>query len=358
MANRHADGRLVALRLTSQLLGGPRATTADAVVERLLAVQAQDARAFRLSVRSRSSGPRATDVDRALTDGDLIVTWLNRGTLHLVRADDYWWLHPLTTPQLRTGNRTRLAQEGVSEAQAERGVDLIAGALTHDGPLTRDQLRIRLDAAGVPTAGQAVVHLLVAASIRGLIVRGPMVDGHHAFAAVPSWLGAAPAPLDRDEALGRLARRYLAGHGPASARDLAKWAGITLGDARHAFGALGDAITPFADDVVVLVGRDDAAPLPPPTLLGGFDPILCGWSSREEFVGAHRGVVTVNGLFRPVALVDGRVVATWAMPDRVVTITALEPFSAKVRQALTRDAVDVVRFLDLPDRPAVFTTDA
>jgi len=52
----------------------------------------------------------ASDVDAALSQRrSLIVTWLNRGTLHLVRSEDYWWLHPLTTPQLRTGNSRRLA---------------------------------------------------------------------------------------------------------------------------------------------------------------------------------------------------------------------------------------------------------
>ena len=104
---------------------------------------------------------------------------------------------------------------------------------------------------------------------------------------------------------------------------------------------------------MILVGHDDAAALPAPKLLGGFDPILCGWSSRAEFVGAHRGVVTVNGLFRPVALVNGRVVATWAIPDRIVTITALESIPARARAALTADAADVARFLDLPATPAV-----
>jgi hypothetical protein len=88
-------------------------------------------------------------------------------------------------------------------------------------------------------------------------------------------------------------------------------------------------------------------------LLGAFDPILCGWSSREEFVGGHQGVVTVNGLFRPVGLVKGRVVATWAVPDRVVTITPLEAIPVNARAALADDAADVVRFLDLPATPAV-----
>ena len=176
---------LIATRLTSQLLAGPPARSVDAVVDRLLAIQAQDARGFRLSVRARSQGLVAPEVDRALTDErSLVVTWLNRGTLHLVRAPDYWWLQPLTTPRVAAGNRRRLGQEGVSDEQAARGVDIIGEAVTSDGPQTREQLRVRLDAAGIPTAGQALVHLLFAATLRGLVVRGPMVDGHHAFAAV------------------------------------------------------------------------------------------------------------------------------------------------------------------------------
>src|ERR1700681_4366564 len=105
-------GSVVAARLASQLLTGPAARSAEDVVGRLLAVQAQDGRGFRLTVRSRSSGLLATDVDRALGGTrSLIVTSLNRGTLHLVTAEDYWWLHPLTTPQLRPGNERRLREE-------------------------------------------------------------------------------------------------------------------------------------------------------------------------------------------------------------------------------------------------------
>ena len=50
-----------------------------AVAERLLAVQGQDPRGFRLAVRARTDGLTAADVDRALTeDRSLLVTWLNR----------------------------------------------------------------------------------------------------------------------------------------------------------------------------------------------------------------------------------------------------------------------------------------
>jgi hypothetical protein len=339
-------------RLTAQQLSGPKARSATEVVTRVLAVQAQDPRGARLAVRSRSTRLRATDVDAALTQRRLLVTWLNRGTLHLVTPDDYWWLHPLTTAGLATGNARRLGEEGVSPAQAERGVDVVVAAVTAEGPQTRPQLRARLDDEGVPTKRQALVHVLLAASIRGHIVRGPMVDGEHAFVSVPHWLGDPPAPLESDEAMALLARRYLAGHGPAQARDLARWAGIPLGAARRGFDAIADDLVAIDDDLLDLAGRARARDLPPPRLLGPFDPLLHGWASREPFVGAHRQVVTVNGLFRPVALVEGRVVATWGLADGTLTIRPLEQVDPAAMDALFTDATAVLRFLGLPLRPA------
>ena len=119
-------------RACAQLLSGPRARDPETVVRRLLAVQAQDARGARLAVRSRSVGTSAADVDDALNSRSMLIAWLNRGTLHLVAADDYWWLHPLTTPQLETGNRRRLRQEGVSAKQADRGVEIVTDAVLYD----------------------------------------------------------------------------------------------------------------------------------------------------------------------------------------------------------------------------------
>ena len=300
-------------------------------------MQAQDQRGFRLAIRSRSTGLTAADVDRALTDDrSMVVSWLNRGTLHLVAAEDYWWLRPLTTPQLATANNRRLGQEGVNESQADRGVDVVMDAVSRDGPLTRTQLRERLDDAGVPTAGQALVHVLFAASLRADLVRGPVVGGDQAFVSATGWLGPPPPALDRDDALAALARRYLAGHAPATAEDLAKWAGVTLTVARRALALAGE------------VAVDPAAPFPPPLLLGAFDPLLLGWASREPVVGSHAGVVTNNGLFRPVALVKGRAVATWGLAGGVVTLRPLETIGASVQRKLAEDAADVVRFLGLP----------
>jgi len=336
---------VTAERCAAQLLCGDPAGSAEDVTRRLLAVQAQDPRGARLTVRARSAGLSAADVDAALGRRTLLVTWLNRGTLHLVSAEDYWWLHPLTNPQLRTGNASRLAQEGVPPQDAERGVAALRAALGCDGPLTRAQLRERVAAAGVRTEGQALVHILLLASIQGLIVRGPMAGKDQAFVLASDWLGAPPPVMDRDAALGELAGRYLAGHAPAGDADLAKWAGIGLRDARAGLARCG--AVQRADGLAELPGAPQraAAVLPPPRLLGAFDPLLLGWASRDPVTGPHKHIVTDNGLFRPFALAGGRAVATWTFAGGRVVLKPFAPLDAETTAALDAEAADVTRFL-------------
>jgi hypothetical protein len=335
----------LAERLTAQALSGPPLQRAEDVAARLLAIQGQDPRGARLAIRARSTGLTAADVDRALTEErSLLITWLNRGTLHLVRSEDYALLQALTTPQLLTSSSRRLRQEGVSEAAAERALKTIARALAEDGPLTGKQLKERLDKAKLRTAGQAFIHLMFLAALRGLTVRGPMVGRQHAYVLVDDWLGPQPA-LDRDAALAELARRYLVGHGPADDRDLARWAGLPLRDARAGLSAIASELIERDGGLVDLAGRPAPAPVPPPRLLGAFEPLLLGWTSRDEVVGPHKLLVTINGIFRPFALVDGRAVATWGLAGGKLTIKQLAKVTKKVAAALEADAREVERFL-------------
>jgi hypothetical protein len=193
------------------------------------------------------------------------------------------------------------------------------------------------------------VHVLGLASLRGICVRGPMVGSEHAFVLVRDWLGAPPEPVDRDRALAMLARRYLAGHGPAADRDLAKWAGLPLRDARRGLTAIASELGPRDDGLAALAGPPDRGALPSPRLLGPFDPLLLGWASRQPILGPAAGIVTVNGLFRPFALVRGRAVATWAMPRGTVEISPFGRLSAADAAALDDEALDVTRFLGRPD---------
>lgn len=164
----------------------------------VLAVQAQDSRGARLALRVRTAGTKATAVDHALTnERSLLVTWANRGTLHLIAAEDEALLHALTTPQLRRANDRQLLQAGMSDAQVDLGISAVRKALEGTGPMTRRQLREMLERAGVSAEGQKLGHLMFRATLEGLVVRGPLIGRERAFVLVADWLGERPR-IDRE----------------------------------------------------------------------------------------------------------------------------------------------------------------
>jgi winged helix DNA-binding protein len=363
-------------RAAAQLLHRPRAAGAAEVVGRLLAVQAQDLRAARLALRARATGLTAADVDAALTDErSVVVAWLGRGTLHLVGRDDYPWLLGLTAPTRLATSRRRLGQEGVAPKDAERAVRIVERALADAGPLTRPELAERIAAEGIRTEGQATPHLLMLAALRGIAVLGPLRDdGGHAFVLTRDWLGAAPAPelegSERGAALAELARRYLAGHGPAAPADLAAWSGLTLRDARAGLEAIASELAQRDDDLVDLARREpapgaarsrDAAPgaarerdsppgAIPARLLAAFDPYLLGWKDRGFAVPARyaKRVHPGGGMLRATATVDGRAVGTWSVAGGAVALDLFARVDSAAKAALRADGQDVARFAQAP----------
>jgi hypothetical protein len=236
------------------------------VLRHLLAVQAQDVRTPSRALEARGG---------SLAEG-MRITWLMRQTLHLVWDDDLAWLHPLFAPRMETTNRRRLGQLGVSEEQASRAVDLIAERV----PAKRAELASYLAEHDIPVAGQAIVHLLARAAMRGRVALTP----DRTFVALR--LAAAG---DRDAALSELARRYGAAHYGATVEDLAYWSGLPKRDCRPP-------------------GPCDVSDGPVPTVrLPPFDELLLGWRDRSPTVPPElaRQVHPGGGIIHPVTLVDG-----------------------------------------------------
>ena len=343
-------------RAAAQLLHRPAGAGAADVVRRLLAVQAQDLRAARLALRARGAGLTADAVDAALDqERSVVVAWLGRGTLHLVHRDDHAWLLGLTAPPRFAANRRRLGELGVPPDDAERAVATIERALAEAGPLTRPQLAERIAAHGIRTAGQATPHLLMLAALRGVAVLGPLCDGRLAYALTRDWLGgeppAPPAGAPRERALAELARRYLRGHGPATAEDLAAWAGLPLGDARAGLRAAGGELDDLGGGLADLAAREPPPPGPVPArLLPAFDPYLLGWRDRAFAVPPeHAGRLHPGGgILRATATVDGVAVGTWTARRRGGRLAvAVEPFAALApadAAALREEAADVAGF--------------
>jgi hypothetical protein len=287
----------------------------------------------------------------AETSGELVTTWLMRGTMHLVRREDVGWLHALTAPRLETASRRRLGQEGVTEDQADRAVGIIVAALADEGPLSRRQLAERIARHGIRTEGQALVHLIVRAALRGQVVLAADHRGGRAPLLAADVLG---APLDRDAvdrdaALAELARRWLAARSPAGEADLARWSGLPLGDVRRGLRAIGGELDAESGGLVALRGAHRAPPPPTPTrVLGAFDELLLGWRELGFLLPPeHRAEVITNGggLVRPAIVADGAVRASWRA-RRTARRLAVEvvPFDASPLPGLDAELADVARF--------------
>jgi Winged helix DNA-binding domain len=205
--------------------------------------------------------------------------------------------------------------------------------------------------------GQAPAHLVGYAAMRGLICRGPDLEGDEpSYVLLDDWVGAGRA-LGPDDSLAELARRYLGGHGPAAPEDLAAWSGLALGRARRAFDLVAGEL-----EEVELDGRPLWAPAgtaaapssrgPEVRLLGRFDDYLLGWRGRDLVLdpGFARRIQAGGGWIHPAVVVDGRVAGTWrARRARDRLELTVEPFRGRfprgTRPALEAEAADVGRFL-------------
>jgi hypothetical protein len=330
-------------RATAQLLASrEEAGDPAAAVAHLLAVQAQDLRAARLALRARGAARAAADVDAALGDRSLVVTWLMRGTLHLVAREDHAWLLALTAPQSAATSRRRLGQLGVGFEDAG---PVIVRALADEGPLPRAALAERVTAAGLRAQGQVIPHLLALAAAGGSVVLGPVRDGEQCFALARDWLGPPVAAPERATALAELARRYLRGHGPAIDADLAAWSGLPLRDARAGLGAIAGELEQDGE-LVEPAGRAAAPRRLPARLLPAFDPYLLGWRDRSFAVAPEsaRRVHPGGGIIRATALADGRAVGTWARRRGKIAVEPFAPLPTRTAAALAREAAAIARF--------------
>jgi len=194
------------------------------------------------------------------------------------------------------------------------------------------------------------VHILGLCALRGLAVRGPMIGRQHAYVLVRDWLGPRPC-IDRDQALAELARRYLAGHAPADEADLARWAGLPLRDARAGLKAIGRELVERDDGLLEPRRSPRPRALPPPRLLGPFEPVLLGWRSRRFIVGEHEAALIKGGMFSAFAMVEGRAVATWGIRDGSVWIEPFTALGTAERAALEADGRAALDYLRRPGDP-------
>ncbi len=330
--------RIAAWRLASQLLEPRAPREPAAVVAHLCGVQAQDPRKAPWAVGVRAPGVTLERVDEALRDGRVVRTWMFRGTLHYVAAEDLAWLRELLAPGVVARAVRRYRELELDEATFDRSREVLQTALEGKGTVRRAELARRLEDHGIDTAGQRLPHLLQRAALDGVLVCGSSRAPGADYTAAP----AAPTGLVRgSEALARLARRYLEGHAPTTVHDFAWWSGLSVRDARRALQGSGGEELHLGPRALWTIGT---APEPPSRgavrLLPPFDEYLVGYKDRTAAVAPElAGSVNAGGgMLAPTVIVGGVVVATWRY-DATAGVATVDPFRALSDDE--RDRIDV-----------------
>ncbi len=304
------------LRLAGQQISGTRLKTAEDIVARLGAMQAQDLPMALWAVGVRLPRSTVATIEAAINRGAIIRTHLLRPTWHFAAAADLRWMLALTAPQILGATKTRHRQLGLTPAVLKKSLAVLEKALRGGTHLTREDMIAALGRAKIATAGGRASHLFLYAEAEGLICSGAMKNGKPTFALLDEWVPRAD-PLPKEEALARLAVRYFAGHGPATLQDFIWWSGLPVGQARQALASVKQDLrseTVAADTYWFPRGLSVPPSAPDSAhLLPAFDEFLIGYKDRLASLPRHNHhkAVSSNGIFRPIIVVNGRIVGTW-----------------------------------------------
>ncbi len=346
---------LVPHRMRSQLIGTNANMTPAEVVGHMGAMQAQDFLMAKWAVGLRLPGSSAEMFDSAFNAGEILRTHLMRPTWHFIAADDIHWLLELTAPKIRSSLGGRHRNLEITGKILLKSKALIEKALLKETFLTRDELAGVFVNAGIRTDGNRLSHLMLCAELDGLVCSGPLKGGKQTYKLLQEHVPRKRI-FTRDESMAKLADRYFRSHGPATVQDFTWWSGLNTGDAKRALEMVRHSFLSeeyssgqywFSGDMAAKNPEDKTSLY----LLPAFDEFLIGYRSRDAVLSLihNKKVISDNGIFRPVILLNGQVAGLWrrtTKKEQIVFETELfTKDSGKIRSMLKHACEDYSRFL-------------
>ena len=345
-------------RLANQHLVDPGFTDAVEVVAALGAVQAQDYAGAKWAVAQRTRSLDDAAVEQAFIDGAIVRTHVLRPTWHFVAAEDLRWMLSLTAERVHAANAYQYRQFCVDAELIRRSHRVLERVLCGGEALTRTEIVAAWEAAGIATGDAVrVACLLMWAELDALICSGPRRGKQFTYCLVDERLPPTK-PLQHDEALAELARRYFTTRGPATLHDFSWWSGLTVSDAKKAVALLGAALSTatlagaahwFAEPARAAATRTGHA-----HLLPNYDEYFVGFRNRSaalQRIRAH-GAELPDALYSHVVVIDGQLAGGWkreiGAQAASLQLTAVTPLSAPERRAVDAAAQRYARFLGLP----------
>jgi hypothetical protein len=332
-----------ALRLQSQRLSCLSNESPSSLISWLGGIQAQDFAGSMWALGIRSTDNNEKNIEQAFARKELIRTWAMRGTLHLVSAGDIRWLLTLLGARLLKGSLPRNLQLGLDGSTLNRTNEILLLALQGGKQLTRSELRTVFAENGIDADGVRFYHIMWHAALKQLVCYGLKRGGEFTFALLDECVPEGHS-LSRDESLTELAKRYFLSRGPATLDDFIWWSGLTITDARTALGGAMPHLKKIVfSDQVYWIDRDhpdNGMPAKTAFLLPPFDEFLVAYKDRSTALDPRlkKIIISRNGIFYPVVLLEGRVAGIWKRSfkkDKItIEISTESTFSASSRKTI------------------------
>jgi hypothetical protein len=343
---------ILAARLRNQWLARPAAARPADVVQRLVAMQAQDFIGARWALGLRAAGLDDAAVQAAFDRGEILRTHVMRPTWHFVTPADIGWLLTLTAPRVHQASAFYYRQLGLDAKTMSRVHRVLSSALEGRRFRTRSELAAALATAGIEARGPRLGLLTIHAELEQVICSGPVRGKQLTYALFDERVPRAMERVPRDPGA-ELAARYFASHGPATLRDYVWWSGLTVAQAKK--GVEHAALEPREINGLTYWASAWGTPprLPPATfLLPNYDEYLIGYKDRELMqprgsVGGG-GIVKGPDAFAHPLVVDGVVAGFWRRrvsgAKTSVELVAQVPLSPKQRTAVAGAVSRLARF--------------
>ncbi len=346
---------IATLRLQSQQIAGTKLKSPKEIVAWMGAMQAQDYHMSKWAIGTRLPNFTDIEIEKAIDKGEIIRTHLLRPTWHLVSAEDIYWMLELTAPHVKSSVNSFNKMLELTDSIFSKSNRIIEKALSGGNHLTREEIMVLLEKAKISTHSFRSTHLMFHAELNGIVCNGARKGKNHTYALLAKRVPK-QKKLSRDEALAKLAKRYFTSHCPATLNDFRWWSGLPAKDARNALEMVKkDFISEKIGEETYLLTNNFSIPKKENAsvyLLPAFDEFLISYKDRSASFpfGNHKKVLTNNGIFRPVVVINGHVTGTWkrmVKKDTVLIETDLFQPHTKPTKALIKNAANKFgKFLD------------
>ncbi|MEU3644848.1 winged helix DNA-binding domain-containing protein [Lentzea sp. NPDC034063] len=333
-----------------------RLQSAEDVVRSLGAMQGQDYGQSLWAIGLRTADGRIADVEEALQAGRVVRTWLMRGTIHYVLAEDVRWMLGLfgardlarLTP--KAWQYHHMTPELMSLARKT-----FVEALTGGGCLTRREMIDLMAGVGIPDDRQQSYFTFIHLAQEGLVVPGPPRGKEQTFVLLDEW---APQQrsLEGDEAMAVLASRFFGSHGPATLADFANWCGIGVREASRGLEAVKHELVCETFDGKEYWLPPDLTPGSGAFVLPAYDELVIGYKDRSAFFTRYDEIPisTYNGMFYATIIEDGQIAGLWRRVMKKTSVDVeLRPLPGFDVDRLAEHTARFGDFLGLPVRTVV-----